>query len=185
MDYLERTVFYKLKNFPYHWYRFIDDVWCIFDSTEVELNTFLQDLNQCHSTIKFTFNYSKAKVTFLDTVTRIERNRIITIPHKKEYEPFCLDHSSCHPLKNKQSIPRSQFMRIWRISSYWYDYFLYSQLMRIDFVCRGYPNWLIKRSMLEVMDPYHDRLLPLREQIYCIINYNPTNPAVKEIIQKY
>ena len=46
--------------------RFIDDILIITDDTEANLTKFIQDLNQAHPTIKFTAEYNRDRITFLD-----------------------------------------------------------------------------------------------------------------------
>ncbi len=51
---------------PLVWNRFIDDILCIWPGTESSLGTFLEELNQIHQTIKFTWSISNREATFLD-----------------------------------------------------------------------------------------------------------------------
>ena len=71
-DFEEKYV-YTYSTPPLFWKRFIDDVFCIFQGTERQLTQFIAHLNRVqHGTIKFTVEYSKKSVTFLDTTVYVE-----------------------------------------------------------------------------------------------------------------
>ena len=69
MDDFERKYIYTHQQCPRIWFRFIDDIWGIFSGTEAQLKQFHEYANSIHPTIKFTMEYSKEKVAFLDTET--------------------------------------------------------------------------------------------------------------------
>ena len=48
------------------WYRFIDDIFLIWNSSEEELDKWVQKCNQTHSLIKITYKKSSLETTFLD-----------------------------------------------------------------------------------------------------------------------
>ena len=59
----------KLKDCdlkPLAWWRYIDDIFMLWQHGEKELEKFLEFLNCYHPTIKFTANYSRKEVNFLD-----------------------------------------------------------------------------------------------------------------------
>ena len=49
---------------PMVWWRYIDDIFMLWQHGEQNLKVFLEALNCCHSTIKFTADYSKDSVNF-------------------------------------------------------------------------------------------------------------------------
>ena len=55
---------------PMVWWRYIDDIFMLWEHGEKELKAFLEALNSCHPTIKFTAEYSKEKINFLDVSVR-------------------------------------------------------------------------------------------------------------------
>ncbi len=83
-DFEERHV-YTYEKPPLWWKRFIDDVFCIYQGTEQELLEFLNHLNTCHikEKIKFTYEYSKSQVYFLDTTVYRENNQLKTTLYVK------------------------------------------------------------------------------------------------------
>ena len=61
---LEEKMLTSTHTRPYLWWRFIDDVFYIWEHSQQSLNNFLQCINQFHPTIKFTAEYSSNRVTF-------------------------------------------------------------------------------------------------------------------------
>ena len=49
---------------PLVWYRYIDNIFMLWQHREKELKKFLEILNSYHLTIKFTANYSREKKVF-------------------------------------------------------------------------------------------------------------------------
>ena len=57
------------------WWRYIDDIFFIWEHGEDSLNLFLEHLNKAHPTIKFMAEYSRSKIYFPDVSVR---NRLAT-----------------------------------------------------------------------------------------------------------
>ena len=58
MDYLEDKILNSFAEKPLVWWRYIDDIFMIWQHAEEKLKRFLKILNSCHPTIKFTAKYS-------------------------------------------------------------------------------------------------------------------------------
>ena len=72
MDFIE-TEFLKTQSSKISvWKRFIDDIFFIWRDSEKNLEKCLKELNRFYANIKFTFQKSKMKVSFLDVVTEIK-----------------------------------------------------------------------------------------------------------------
>ena len=67
---------YRLK--PLAWYRYIDNVFCIWQHGDTELNNFVKHLNNMHDTIKFSMETSRVEISFLDTMVKLENGKMIT-----------------------------------------------------------------------------------------------------------
>ena len=80
---------------------------------------FINHINSSHSTIKFTHEFSKSHISFLDiTVSLDNNNKISTDLFVKSTDTHqYLLHTSCHPSHIKKSIPFSLTLRIRRICS--------------------------------------------------------------------
>ena len=105
------------------WWRYIDDVLAIWPHGKESLQVFLNKLNLVHPTIKFTVEWSRESVTFLDTrVIREGNHLIIDLYTKPTNTHQYLHQHSCHPPHGKASIAYSQALRIRRICSKENDY---------------------------------------------------------------
>ena len=79
---------------------------------------FIDFLNQAHPSIKFTADWSREKINFLDVQVIREGDRLITDLFTKPTDTHQLLHrTSCQPGHTKKGIPYSQALRIRRICS--------------------------------------------------------------------
>lgn len=103
MGYIEKKILTDLELKARHWYRFIDDIFAIYRCTEDELLDHLRSLNEQHETIKFTHEYSREEIHFLDvTISRSENNIIETSLHRKPTDAnLYLHYLSHHPTQQK------------------------------------------------------------------------------------
>ena len=67
MGKFEQEFLQTQNRLPLVWWRYIDDVFAIWTHGVPCLNAFLRELNNYHTTIKFTADWSSKEVTFLDT----------------------------------------------------------------------------------------------------------------------
>ena len=75
-------------------------------------------LNKKHPTIKFTAEWSKTQINFLDVTVYLENGNIKTDLYVKPTDTHQYLHSSsCHPYHCKKGIPYSQTLRLNRICS--------------------------------------------------------------------
>lgn len=54
---------------PLHYYRYLDDIWGVWEHTEEEFYQFLDKLNQHSDSIKLTATLSSDSIEFLDMTT--------------------------------------------------------------------------------------------------------------------
>ena len=96
MDYLE-TEFLKTEAIqPWLCKRFID-IFFIWTDSEENLNKFLKDLNDFHPNLKFTYEKSKEKINFLDSVIILTDGKIVTDLYCKPTDSYqYLHYESCH-----------------------------------------------------------------------------------------
>ena len=123
MGNFEEEFVYKYRTQPVLYLRFLDDIFLIWQHTDIELDAYAAYLNNCIPSIKFTMEKSKKSVNFLDTIVKIVDNKIETDLYCKPTDAHnYLLYTSAHPKKCKDSIPYSQFLRIRRICSQIADY---------------------------------------------------------------
>ena len=64
----EETVFPKCEKVPLSYFRFLDDVWGVWDRSRQEFETFLGVLNAHHASIKVKAAINEQAIEFLDTI---------------------------------------------------------------------------------------------------------------------
>ena len=89
-----------------NWLRYLDDRYINWVFGEEYLNEFHKLLNFLTSNIKFTIEYNRGQITFLDVLIKKDQDRLLTdinykITDTKQY----LDYSSNHPLHIERNIP--------------------------------------------------------------------------------
>ena len=154
----EYTYKYRLK--PLLYLRYLDDIFLIWQHTEIELDAYAAYLNNCLPTIKFTVEKSKNSVCFLDTIVKIVDNIIETDLYSKPTDAHnYLLYKSAHPKNCKDSIPYSQFLRIRRICTKITDYDKHVIEYCTHFQRRGYPNTLLETAALAARRVQRNTLL--------------------------
>ena len=102
MTSIEKEILRQSINKPLTWKRFIDDVFCLWDTNKEEIEHFIEQANSYHPTIKFTAEVSQLEKTFLDTTVykgeRFEKELILDVrTHYKPTETFqYTNYNSCH-----------------------------------------------------------------------------------------
>ena len=126
---------------PRIWRMHVDDIFFIWEHGVDSLKQFTETLNACHSTIKFTAEWSKEEINFLDVNVRLRNRQLETDLHIKPIDTHqVLDSISCHPYHCKKNIPYSQALRYSRICS---------DNKKFDQRCKNLEKWLMKRGYIE------------------------------------
>ena len=100
-------------------------------------------LNKKHAnaTMKFTAEWSKTQINFLDIIVYLEDGKIKTDLYAKPSDAHqYLDSSSCRPYHCKKGIPYSQTLHLNRICS---------DSISFDRRCNGPERWLLERGYKE------------------------------------
>ena len=159
-----------------------------------KLLQFVEHLNLCHPTIKFTSEISHQSINFLNTTLTLKDGKISTTLYCKPTDAHnYLLFSSSHPKHCKEGIPYSQFLRVRRICSNIEDYDTNSAMLSDHFLRRGYPHTLILESSLKARSQNRAILLaprlpisqPTNENtdIFAVTTFNPGNRAFSSIIK--
>ena len=113
MGKLEQQLLRTQERVPLVWWRYIDDVFAVSTHGEPALQSFVDELNRHHNTIKFTANWSTEEVTFLDTRVYLRNGLVETNLHIKPTDTHqYLRTDSCHPRHCKTDIPYGQALRL-------------------------------------------------------------------------
>jgi hypothetical protein len=175
---------------PKIWKRYIDDVFCVFDCSDEDLQTFLKWINQLHDTIKFTLFTSPDGVPFLDTFAMIENGAIVLRPYTKETDrKQYVIPSSCHPPHCIKSIPYSQALRIKRICTKDADFKKEMHNLKGYFKNRNYPDKLVKDAITRVsaIPTTHTNTKAAangKQPAVIVIPFHPTNPLFQHRINE-
>ena len=95
-------------------------------------------LNKKHPTIKFTTEWSKTQINFLDVAVSLENGKITTDLYVKPTDTHQYLHSSsCHPYNCKKGIIHSQTLHLNRICSH---------SISFDRMCNELERWLLEKG---------------------------------------
>jgi hypothetical protein len=90
---------------PWVWWRFLDDIFVIWLHSEEELNYFLLRLNSFHENIKYTWDISYHRISFLDVSVGLDNGVFSTDVYSKPTDAHqYLNFKSCHPPHVKRGI---------------------------------------------------------------------------------
>ncbi len=200
MSDFEEKYIYTYGKQPIFYKRFLDDLVMIWTHGQEELEKFLDHLNKCHETIKFTMESSLEKINFLDTTLhKSEDGTLWTDLYSKPTDSHnYLHYESAHPSHCKKSLPYSQMLRIKQICTKHEDYLYHVLVLCCHFLNRGYPlNTLIeaiikasKVNSLELLEKEcncgpqdHINEIFKEKQLFLITTFEPEFPGLKKIIQ--
>ena len=111
----------------------------------------MEELNFLDTNIKFTYQYSDTRVSFLDLQVDIVKGKLITSPFGKPIDRHqCLHYSSGHPDHTKRSIMYSQILRLKKLCSLERDFTEKLSEMKLCFLKRGYAEQIIDYKMGKV-----------------------------------
>ena len=195
MGYFEDKFVYSYHLKPFIWKRFIDDIFFVWTYGQNELDNFVDYLNNCHDTIKFTLETSLLNINFLD----------ITIPHESDSTVstnlYCkptdshnyLLYLSEHPRHILNGIPYSQCVRVKCLCSKDEDFRLNALMLTQHFLRRGYPKHLVlkaleRTNLLKCETLINKETLkeirhePENKKFYCVTTHNPLHPPIRDTI---
>ena len=115
---LEEKILNAFEEKPVIRWRYIDDIFFAWEHGEESLEKFLNKVNTFHPTIKFTAEYSKEAINFLDVNVRVVEGELVTDLFVKPTDTHqFLDPSSSHFYHCNKGIPYCQALRLNRICS--------------------------------------------------------------------
>ena len=148
LDYIENEFMENEPLKPWVWYRYIDDIFFIWTGSELQLEGFLERLNNWHPNLKFTSEKSRHQVNFLDVIIKKQGQNLLSDLFIKPTDGHQYLHfDSCHPNHVKNSIVYSQALRIKRICSSNNDFNGHLKNLTKWFLERGYPENSVKKQI--------------------------------------
>ena len=152
---------------------------------------FLNEINSFHPTIRFTAEWSKTSVSFLDTKVSIKGRRLVTDLYTKPTDTHqYLHHNSCHPNHCKKSIAFSQALRLRRICTEEEDYLRHTRELKGYLVRRGYDedevqSQIDKSSVLNREELLEEKRKESKQVTPFIVTYHPDLPPLNRILAKH
>ena len=146
------TNFLQTQEFqPLLWFRYIDDVFFIWNHGPDKLVSFMTEFNNYHCNIKFTNESNRENIMFLYLDISLSGNKLTAdLDTKSTDKHQYLHYTSAHPAHTKCSISYRQALRMSRICSYKTDFEKHLVDMKLWFQARGYPSDLIQKEMNKV-----------------------------------
>ena len=197
VNHFEQTHVYTYHLQPILWIRYIDDIFSIWQHGEHELNMFIDHLNSCHPTLKFTHECSTKSVNFLDTTVILDNhNHIYTTVYSKATDTHMyLSYDSCHPQHCKTGLPYSQFLRLRRICTKEEDFVKNAKQHTNFFLIRGYPQHLLDKALQKAQNQNRQQLLSKihtpslsnttsETQLFAITTFHPSFNGFKQTIRE-
>ena len=115
---LEEEILSEIELKIYLCWRYIDDIFFLWEHGEEKLKKFIEYLNEKHPPIKFTAKWSQTSINFLDVTVSFIRGKITTDLYVKAEDSHQFLHSSsCHPYHCRKGIPYSQALCLNRTCS--------------------------------------------------------------------
>ena len=192
MGKLETTLLERAPLKPSVWWRYIDDVFVIWPHGEECFEQFVDLINSMHPTIKFTAEWSKTSISFLDVrVTLHDGGRITTDLYTKPTDMHqYLHRQSCHPRHTKVTIPYSQALRLRRICSEPEEYLERTRELKCHLINRGYGENEVQQQINKATRVHRDEALMPSEttnigRIPLVVTYHPNLPPLHKILRKH
>ena len=119
MEYFESVLLPQIKPADMIWYRYVDDIFTIWNDSWGSFDTFFQKLNSFAPSIKFKVEWENdGKLPFLDVLIIKGRNELeFSVFRKPTHSGGYLHFFSNHPDKIKKSVASGLFLRALRICS--------------------------------------------------------------------
>ena len=144
-----------------------------------------------YSTIKFTTDYSKEEVNFLDLNIELIAGELKTDLFVKRTDTHKLsDPTSCHPYQCKKGIPYSQAIRLNRIGSDNKTFDRRCNDLEKWLMERGYNEKMIRKQILSAREHCRNDLLEKEKQLMSVrkltfnITYYPAFQNVRSIMEE-
>ena len=150
---LEETLLENHEHKPTVWWRYIDDIFFIWEHGENNLKKWTKYFNSAHQTIKFTEEFSHTEIPFLDTKVKVDHTgKLYTDLYSKPTDSHSyLRYDSAHPKMCKESLPYGQFLRVRRICTQKSDFKKHAKEMKNYFLDRGYPEGPLDKNIKTCM----------------------------------
>ena len=175
------------------WKRFIDDVLMLFRGSEMDCKNLVEWLNNLMpGVIKFKYEFSYAKIVFLDLEIFLEDGFLKTNLHiKPSNKQLYLDYNSNHPTHCKKSIPYCQALRVTERCTNPSDRDGQLAVLKTKFQDRNYPSELINNQFENATKKerksliYQERKEKKKDnKVRLVFTYSKANPPINQWVRK-
>ncbi len=191
---LEANLFAWVPRTPSIWWKYIDDIFAIWEHGQETLDIFLKQINEIHDTKKFTAEYSTERITFLDTTVILDGNTI----HKDLYTKPTDTHQylspeSCHPrhCTTYISIPYIQGLRLRRVCSRNEDFEERTKQLKQHLLARGYKEPAVEQQIERAASVSHVEFLqpcpPKRplNRTPLVVTIHPSLSNIAKVVRRH
>uniref|UniRef100_A0A803JJ24 Reverse transcriptase domain-containing protein n=1 Tax=Xenopus tropicalis TaxID=8364 RepID=A0A803JJ24_XENTR len=172
--------------------RYIDDIFILWRGDHIGVESFVASLNALSTPVKFTLNYAKDTIDFLDVRIYRTSTGVGTTLYRKETDRNTLLHAhSFHPPSVIKSIPYTQFLRVFRINT---DFATASQQaleMCNRFISRGYTADFLHNEMEKAIKRIHDGSLETssnkiqHDRMTFVTDYTPMSHDINNVLKRH
>ena len=163
---------------PLYYFRFLDDIWGIWEYSMEDFEQFMLTLNGQRESIKLTSTINQDSIDFLDTTTFkgddfSSTHRLdVKVFFKKTDTHALLFRSSHHPRHTFAGLVKSQLLRFKRICTRTSDFKAATKILFSALATRGYSRTMLRQALRTFTQPKPiclDPLLPI------IVTYSAQN----------
>ena len=163
MNHFENAHVYNYHLEPNAWFRYIDDIFMVWNHGKDELTKFVNHLNNACESISFSTEISEISLNFLDFTVRKIQNRLETDLYVKPTDRNTyLPYNSAHPKHCMKGLPYGQFLRIRRICTRTTDFEKHAAKKAAQLLQHKYPRDLLLDSMMHAWN--NDRIELLNKE---------------------
>lgn len=151
MDNLESRIF---ENSPFkdkivYWFRYVDDIICLWKGSNRQLDHFLKYLNSLHNKIKFTIEVEQDNVlNFLDLrIDHSTGSHDFSIFRKPTHTDVIIPHHSCHPISHKLAAFNSMIYRALTVPMSHHNFDKEIRTIKQIAVTNGYEEIMVDRIL--------------------------------------
>ena len=187
----ESELLERAQEKPTQYYRFVDDIFGIWQHGEKSLKEFYETANKIHPRIKLTLEYSQDGTTFLDTKVKLINGVIVTELYTKPTDQHLYLHSkSDHPDKTKKAIPYGLGIRLKRICSDTESYVKHRKTLKEHLYRRGYKKSEVEHQLRKVDNLNRNDLLhksqsteQTQDRVPLVLTYSSSLPNIHQILR--
>lgn len=137
--------------------RYIDDICLIFCLLHHSPQQIFDNFNTVHPNLKFTMEWSKYEVAFLDARVMIKENKLQFSCYQKPLNKYLyITPKSFHPIHTLKGFIKAELIRYLRLSTSEDDFLVTRNLFRLRLLDRGYTRNFINRVFMTVQ--FSDRM---------------------------